>query len=312
MGATAERIDLDGAALKEDPARLSDEAAALSMFGEKRFIRVTGGDECTEAVDALLSSGTSGDPVVLIAGALKPTSTLLKRALSDRSVLACQSFKPEGRNADELAVALGRSHGLRLSREIAHSLAASCLGDRAVLEREIEKLSLYLDAAPDRPREADAAALDAIGAGLDEVDTAALVDAVMDGRPIDVSRELSVLADSNAGLIPALRGIARRIATLARLRGEVEAGARPANVMANRGQVPVSQRARQRRSPACPLGRGTAADRRDAYFRRRGSGKDAGDAGRHCCGNRADRDRARRRTATLNLVRSIRRSVAGR
>lgn len=237
MGAGAERIDLDGATLKDDPARLCDEALALSMFGDRRFIRVTGGDECTEAVDALLGGNNTGDPVVLIAGPLKPASTLLKRVLDDPAVLACQNYRPEGANVDELAVALGRTHGLRLSRDVARTLAANCLGDRAILEREIEKLSLYLDAAPDRPREADAAALEAIGAGLDEVDTGALIDAVMDGRPADVARELSALDESTAGPIPALRGLARRIALLARLRGEVEAGARPANVMASAGKA---------------------------------------------------------------------------
>ena len=41
MGPGAERIDLDGATLKEDPARLADEAASFSLFGEKRHIRVT-------------------------------------------------------------------------------------------------------------------------------------------------------------------------------------------------------------------------------------------------------------------------------
>ena len=49
MGPDAERIDLDGATLKEDPARLADEAASFSLFGDKRHIRVTGGDDCTNA-----------------------------------------------------------------------------------------------------------------------------------------------------------------------------------------------------------------------------------------------------------------------
>jgi DNA polymerase III subunit delta len=38
MGPGAEKIDLDGATLKADPARLSDEAASLSLFGDKRYI----------------------------------------------------------------------------------------------------------------------------------------------------------------------------------------------------------------------------------------------------------------------------------
>ncbi len=236
MGAGAERIDLDGAALRDDPARLSDEASAIAMFGDRRFIRIAGGDECTEAVDALLTGAAGGNPVVLIAGALKPASMLLKRVLDDPGVLACQSFKPEGSNLLDIAVAMGRAQGLNLSREIAARLAASCLGDRAVLEREIEKLSLYLDAAPDRPRRVDHSTLDALGAGLDELDTGALVDAVMDGRPGDLARELAALVGSATSPVPVLRAIARRIAVLARLRSDVDAGARPAAVMAAAGK----------------------------------------------------------------------------
>ncbi len=237
MGSGAERIDLDGATLKDDPARLSDEASSISMFGDRRFVRVTGGDECTDAVAALLEGAATGDPVVMVAGALKPASTLLKRALDDPAVLACQNYKPEGSNADDLAVSLGRTHGLRLPRDVAHRLVANSLGDRAILEREIEKLALYLDAAPDRPREASADALDAIGAGLDEVDTGALIDAVMDGRPGDVARELSALYEATTGPIPALRGLARRLAILARLRSSVEAGQRAPAVMAAEGKA---------------------------------------------------------------------------
>jgi DNA polymerase III subunit delta len=237
MGSDAERIDLEGATLKDDPARLSDEASAISLFGGKRFIRVTGGDECTPAVEALLEASATGDPVVMVAGALKPASALLKRVLDDPAVLACQNYKPEGSNADELAIAIGRTHGLRLSREVARDLVANTLGDRAVLEREIEKLALFLDAAPDRPRDAPREALDAIGAGLDEVDTGALIDAVMDGRPADVARELAALEEATSGPIPALRGLARRLLVLSRFRSEVEAGARPAAVMAASGKA---------------------------------------------------------------------------
>ena len=50
MGAEAERVDLDGAQLRSDPARLADEAASLSLFGGARYIRVSpAGEECLDA-----------------------------------------------------------------------------------------------------------------------------------------------------------------------------------------------------------------------------------------------------------------------
>jgi DNA polymerase-3 subunit delta len=252
MGQDAERIDLDGATLKDDPARLADEAASISLFGGRRYIRVTGGDECTPAVAALLESTTTGDPVVLVAGALKPTSVLLKLALDDPRVLGCASFKPEGNSAEELAIQMGRTHGLRLTRPAARQLAANCLGDRAIIERELEKISLYLDAAPDRPRDADVEVLDAIGAGLDESDTSALVDAVMTGRLDALAGELSALADSSVGPIPVLRGLSRRLLMLARLRAEVDNGKAVGAVMATSGKAVFFK---EKDSVAAQLGR---------------------------------------------------------
>ena len=64
MGPDAERIDLDGQTLRDDPARLADEAASFSMFGDKRCIRITGmGEESLPALNALLEAEAAGNPV---------------------------------------------------------------------------------------------------------------------------------------------------------------------------------------------------------------------------------------------------------
>jgi DNA polymerase III subunit delta len=236
MGPDAERIDLDGATLKEDPARLADEAASFSLFGGKRHIRVTGGDDCANAVIALLEAETTGNPVVMITGALKPSSILMKAALDHPAVLAFQGYKPDGAGLETLAISIGRTCGLRLQPSVAARLGANCLGDRAVLEREIEKLALYLDAAPDRPREASDEALAAIGADLAEVDTSRLVNAVLNGDLPTVTQELTEVEISN-GWVPAMRALQRRLILLARLRSEVEAGKSAGAVVASLGKA---------------------------------------------------------------------------
>lgn len=236
MGPDAERIDLDGTTLKDDPARLADESASLSLFGGKRHIRVIGGDDCTNAVVALLQAEAVGNPVVMIAGALKPTSALMKAALDHPAVMAFQGYKPEGAGLETLAISIGRTNGLRLGPGVAARLGANCLGDRAVLEREIEKLALYLDAAPDRPREASEDALAAIGADLAEADTSRLVNAVLGGNLPAVTRELSEIEASN-GWVPAMRALQRRLILLARLRSEVDTGKSASAVVASLGKV---------------------------------------------------------------------------
>src|SRR3546814_6196332 len=72
MGAEAERIELGGAELKADPARLADEAASISLFGGARYIVVeASGDEVLAAVEALIEAPTGGNPVAIVGGALR-------------------------------------------------------------------------------------------------------------------------------------------------------------------------------------------------------------------------------------------------
>src|SRR3546814_14865339 len=85
MGPDAERIDLDGAALKIDPARLADEAASISLFGGARWIRVTlAGDEALPAIEGLLQAAQAGNPVIPIGGPLKTISKILKLELDHK------------------------------------------------------------------------------------------------------------------------------------------------------------------------------------------------------------------------------------
>lgn len=225
MGPDAERIDLTGAALKADPARLSDEAAAISMFGGPRHIRVEpAGDEVLEALEALFEAPAAGNPVVLIAGALRKESKLLKRVLGEPSALAFGSYPPEGDAADHLAIAIGRPLGLQIRADVARRLAAACGGDRAILSQELEKFAAYLDAAPDRPRDLEHETLDALGADSGDGDLSRLVDLVLGGEGAQADAEVARLAAEGIQGITVLRALLRRLLLLAEMRAKMEEG----------------------------------------------------------------------------------------
>lgn len=232
MGRDAERIDLDGAALKADPARLADEAAALSLFGGARHIRVTGaGEESLPAVDALLAADRAGNPVVMLAPNIRATGKLAKLALESPAALVLACYVPDASGLEAIAVALARDHGLRLTGGAARRLAQASGGDRAIVAREVEKLALYVDAAADRPGEAGDDALDAIGADLGEADLSSLIDAVLAAKGAALADTLRRLADAGTSPIPWLRQLARRLMTLSEMRGEIDRGAEPGAVM---------------------------------------------------------------------------------
>lgn len=227
MGAEAERIDLDGSTLKDDPARLSDEAASFSMFGDRRWVRINGmGEESLPAVTALLEAQAAGNPVIATAGALKATSKLLKLLLDSPKAMTFASYQPDAREAEQIAVAIAREGGLRLSSELARRIVDLTNGDRALMGGEIEKLILYLDAAPDRPCEATAEALDALSADNPESDAAPLVNAVLGGDLRAMHRELGRLAESGTAMAAVLRPLLTRAMLLANIRSSFDESGR--------------------------------------------------------------------------------------
>jgi len=225
MGSDSERVDIEGSTLRADPGRLADEAAALSLFGGARHIRVTGvGEDCLEAVALLLAAERAGNPVVAIGPALKATGKLLKLVHESPLAMALGCYPAEGANAERLAVAIAAEHGLRANGEAARRLVAASGGDRAIMTREIEKLALFLDASPDAPRALDERAIDAVGADLGEIETSRAVNAAMAGEAAELGSELARLSEAGVSAIPLLRALVRRLMLVAELRAEVDAG----------------------------------------------------------------------------------------
>ncbi len=238
LGADAERIDLAGDVLKGDPARLADEAAAISLFGGRRWIRVDpAGDESLAAAAALLESPAAGNPVAIIAPNLRKDAKLVKLAAESDAAIVHAFYPLEGRELDQLAAEIARGIGLDLRPDVAQRLAKASIGDRAILASEIEKLALYLDAAPDRPRTVDGEALDALGAAIDEGDLGRLTGAVFGGDLAGADDELTQLEAEGIEGIPVLRALGRRALLLAQLGAQVAAGDSVDRVMQTSGKA---------------------------------------------------------------------------
>lgn len=219
------RIDIDKGQLAADPALLSDEAAAVSMFGEARMILVDGaGEESADAVAALLEAPAAGNPVIMVAGALKATSRLLKSVLASPRAMAFQCYALDARAASAMVAEACAAQGLRPSREALAILSAGFGGERGVLARELEKLALYLDAEPGRETPLGVEALEAVGAALSDADFGGLVDAVAGGDAAEVERQAAKLNENGISGIPQLRAVARRMMVLVELRASIDTG----------------------------------------------------------------------------------------
>jgi DNA polymerase-3 subunit delta len=232
----ASKFVLAAGTIKSDPATLVDEASALSLFGGKRAIWI---EPATKDIEdgavALLEAASVESPVVAIAGSLTKASPLLKLAEGSPLALAFASYAPEGQDAVRMVADIGRRFGLKISPPVAARLADSAGNDQAIITQELHKLSLYVDAAPEAPRELDHAALDAVGADSAEGDFQRLADLALDGSMEELSGELSRLA-SGSNAIPVIRSLQRRLLMLAPARARIERGERLDAVMTSLGR----------------------------------------------------------------------------
>lgn len=214
---------LAGSTLASDPQALMAAAGAMSMFGDRTLVRVEGlGDDGLEAIEQLLA-GPAGNPVVAIAGALKKGSKL--QALADKApaVAALISYEPSLRDAGKLATDIGGEMGLRPSRDAAMLLFEGAGGDRMLIRRELEKLSLYLDSSPAQPNPLEAADVAALAAGAGDADQFAIAGAIASGR-LDEATDLLARLGPGLGIV-ALRAVERRMTLLLTLRAAVDGGA---------------------------------------------------------------------------------------
>ncbi len=225
-----ERIELAGGDLKKDPVRLGDEARSGSLFGDARHILVRAqGDEAHDAVANLIDSEVEPCPVLVVATGTTDKSRTAKLLANRPDALVGMFYLPDVRSVTASVRTMADAAGLRLDAELAERIARGAGLDLRLAQSEVDKLALYLDAGPERPRTVDREAFDAIGAPTEEDGTAPLVDAVLGGDVRRLASELRRMREQGLNPVAVLLAFERRAAQLAALaaklgpRGNVEA-----------------------------------------------------------------------------------------
>jgi DNA polymerase III subunit delta len=223
-------------AIKSGAASLADEAGAMSLFGGKQLIWVEpAGEDIAESVAALLDAPAPESAVVAIGGALRKTSGLLKLAEASPHALAFASYLPEGEQAEQMVIDVGRRFGLKISAPVAARLADHCANDQAIVSQELDKLATYLDASPHSPKELGHEAVDAVGAESSDGAMLKLADFALLGDMRALGEGIEGLS-GNEG-ITVIRSLQRRLLMLAPIRARIERGERPDAVMASMGRA---------------------------------------------------------------------------
>jgi DNA polymerase-3 subunit delta len=162
--------------------------------------------------------------VLILAANATDKSKTAKLLAARGDALVAMFYPPDFGSASEAVRQMADAAGLRIGGDLAERIARATSLDSRLAQSEVTKLALYLDASPERPRSADAAALDAIGARTEEDGFAPLVNAVLGGEVGRLGSELRRMRELGLNPVGLLLAFERRVAQLVGLAGKLGAG----------------------------------------------------------------------------------------
>lgn len=214
-------VEFTADVLRDDPARLRDEAAAMSFGGGRRVVRVRDAGDTLADLFASFAEDAVGDALVVVtAGDLGPRSKLRQAFEAADRIAALPCYSDGADVVQSLARDMLRRAGLQIAPDALGSLVDHLGGDREVSRREIEKLILYKgDDGTISEEDVLACVGDTAGLGVDD-----LIYALGDGDQATMQRVYGRLVNEGTSPISVLTAVSRHLMRLHETRGRMADG----------------------------------------------------------------------------------------
>jgi DNA polymerase-3 subunit delta len=208
-------------ALRDDPARLGDEAAALSFGGGRRVVRVRdAGDTIAELFEKFVEDPV-GDALVLVAAGDLNARSKLRLVFEKADKAAALPCYADSADMIETVVRdTLKKAGLQITPDALAWLTDHLGGDRELSRRELEKLILYKGASGTLTEEDVFACVgDSAAFSVDD-----LIYALGDGDHATVQRIYGRLMLEGTSPISVLTAVSRHLSRLHETRGRLAEG----------------------------------------------------------------------------------------
>lgn len=137
--------ELDDAALTADSARLFDEAAAISMLGGRRVVRVRSAGNSLGKLFEMFFDDPKGDALIVVEGGDLAKGSGLRKAFEEaENAAAVQCYADSPQTLAGVVRNVLKEEGLSIAPEALDDAVTRLGSDRGVTRRELEKLSLYV------------------------------------------------------------------------------------------------------------------------------------------------------------------------
>lgn len=216
-------VRLDDSVLAADPARLVDEAQALSFGGGRRVVWVENAGSGFLKAMPLLARPAPGNLVVAEAGALAKSAGLRTLFEPAPHLWAVPCFEDSAIDLERLIAEELDSKGLATDMEVRQALVELLGADRRMSRQELAKLALYCHGKS----HVSLVDVEAVCGDVAELSADDLLNAVFDGAIGDADDAFTRLRDSGQSGAGLLSMAASHAARLTRLRVDVERGKTP-------------------------------------------------------------------------------------
>ena len=136
---------IEASALLEDPAKLSDEANAMSMMGGNRLVRVEGAsDKITKTLQGYLADPSPDNLVLVLAAELGPRSPLRVLCEKDKAAAALPCYVEDARDLTRFIRETLAAEKLNADPDTITWLSENISGDRLKVRSELDKLITYI------------------------------------------------------------------------------------------------------------------------------------------------------------------------
>lgn len=195
---------LESDLLVADPARLNDEASAISMMGGARLIRLeNAGDKIAPILRDYLDNPSAENLVLVEAGELGPKSPLRQLCEKAKNAAALPCYVEDERAIATVIRSQVIAAGKTIEADALQWLAGAVVGDRGRARAEIDKLVLYMGADTKiRLEDVRAACGEAGETSLDE-----LIYAVAGGRAETALSAFHKLSEEGVFAVTILRAL---------------------------------------------------------------------------------------------------------
>lgn len=213
--------DITPDTLRDDPARLGDEAAALAFTGGRRVVRIRGAtDAVAEPIAAFAEDPVGGALVLITADDLSPRSKLRLAFEKAERAAALPCYADTEQALETIIRETLKAAGLSIAGDALSWLTDRLGGDRELSRRELEKLVLYMGDSKTVTEEDVLACIgDTAAMGLDD-----LIYATGDGDQATVQRVFARLTNEGTSSVSILTAVSRHVLRLHETRGRVADG----------------------------------------------------------------------------------------